>query len=936
LIAVTLIMAASVSAQVEVKPVEFEKETLPNGLRVIYAPLRQAPVVHVRVLYHVGSRDEKPDRQGFAHMFEHMMFRGSKHVEQEQHMRMINGVGGNCNAFTSFDQTTYINTLPAEHLEMALYLEADRMASFRVSEDIYKIERNVVAQEWRQRTADPPLGTLSQDLFKTVFSQHSYRWTPIGDMAHLRAASVGDLQEFWNTYYVPNNACLIITGDIDIAKTKEMVRKYFGYIPKGADIVRNIPAEPDQTEARRLVRAKPNVQLAVINIAWKTAEYRSDDHHALDVLSAILGRGRTSRLSMKLVNNPAPLAVQASASSSQLQDLGMFGVTAAVLPGKSPDEVEKALLAAVKEVADSGVTQEELDRIRTQARIRMIRSRDTATALATQLGEAEVFGGDANRVNEELKKLEALTPADIQKVAAKYLSPEKMTVVMYVPDPQGRQQRAEGKPDEDMASAPVAASASAVEPRKVDFPADYPTTPPMAMPKKGPELAKGEEMTINGVRVIVMPDNRLPLVNLSLVMRSGSHLEPAGKEGVAGFTLQLMRRGAAGMTYQQLNEDLESRGINIDANDGGDNTRVTASATVDQVDHMITRTRQIMREPTWPAQELARMKTQAQAALMQGLNSAGAVASRDMSSAMYGNSPLGRNSTPASLASITLEDIKKYYDTVFIPNDAVLIISGDVTAARAKEMAEKLLADWKPGEPQVADYTFPSPSGKRRIILVDNPDGKQATIRMSISGYNNRNDDRFAGSLASVILSSGIESRLGRYVRAEKGYSYGVSGVFGAGRQAGAFTGSTEVAPENCAPAIEAMWKVFNDMKTQPITETELADAKRRVAGQFSMETQTIAQQAGRRLDAILNGYPIDYYDKLPERLAQVTAEEIQQVMNKYVNENAMTIIVVGPAEQLKGQLEKLGDVEVRPMPLKRPEMSAPPTTQPNLVRPAA
>src|ERR687893_1722 len=195
--------------------IEFTQETLENGLRVIYAPLHNAPVVHVRVLYHVGSRDERPDRQGFAHLFEHMMFRGSAHVKPEEHMKLIGAVGGNSNAFTSYDQTVYVNTIPSNHLEMALYLEADRMASFKVNEEIYKTERKVVAEEWRIRQ-NRPYGTQYEDFLKNQFTTHSYRWTPIGDMDHLKAAEVAELQEFFNTYYLPNNAVLVITGDIDI------------------------------------------------------------------------------------------------------------------------------------------------------------------------------------------------------------------------------------------------------------------------------------------------------------------------------------------------------------------------------------------------------------------------------------------------------------------------------------------------------------------------------------------------------------------------------------------------------------------------------------------------------------------------------------------------------------------------------------------------
>src|SRR4051812_15528218 len=262
--------------------IPFTTDTLDNGLKVIYVPLHQAPVVHVRVLYHVGSRDERPDRQGFAHMFEHMMFRGSAHVPPEEHMKLIGMVGGSSNAFTSFDETVYVNTIPSNHLEMALYLEADRMASFKVSEDIYKTERKVVAEEWRMGQ-NRPYGTMYEDFLKHAFVAHSYRWTPIGRMEHLQAAAVNELQDFFNTYYVPNNAILIISGDFQPDEAKTMVKKYFGWIPTGKAVTRDIPKEPEQTEMRNAVTPQ-RVPLPNIMLGFKTPDYKSDDHYPLALL----------------------------------------------------------------------------------------------------------------------------------------------------------------------------------------------------------------------------------------------------------------------------------------------------------------------------------------------------------------------------------------------------------------------------------------------------------------------------------------------------------------------------------------------------------------------------------------------------------------------------------------------------------------------------
>src|SRR4051794_38373942 len=342
------------------EPIQFEQETLPNGLQVIYAPLRQAPVVHVRVLYHVGSKDERPDRQGFAHMFEHMMFRGSAHVKPEEHMRFVNGVGGISNAFTSFDQTTYVNTVPKGCEEQALWLEADRMASFKVTDEIYQIERRVVAQEWAMRM-NQPYGNLYEEFLKNAYAKHSYRWTPIGNMEHLKAAAVNELQDFFNTYYVPNNAVLVVAGDIDINKTKAWVKKYYGWIPKGPTPPRLAAREPEQTQGRKAV-VPATVPLPAVVVGVRTPTYKSDDVYALELLDAILGGGRSSRLSKRLVSSENPLCTNAQAIYEQLEDGGIFGVQAMLLAGKNSDDVEKILREELLDLDSRPVTEEELNK----------------------------------------------------------------------------------------------------------------------------------------------------------------------------------------------------------------------------------------------------------------------------------------------------------------------------------------------------------------------------------------------------------------------------------------------------------------------------------------------------------------------------------------------------------------------------------------------
>ena len=916
-----LVVAADVAAP-DVAPIKFERETLDNGLRVIYAPMTNAPVVHIRVMYHVGSKDEAPDRQGFAHMFEHMMFRGSAHVPSEQHMKLINGVGGVSNAFTSFDQTTYVNTVPTTGVQMALWLEADRMASFKVSDEVFKTERNVVKEEWRLRVANQPYGTMNEDLFRLAFKTHNYKWMPIGDMDHLAAAQVQELQDFHDRYYVPNNACLIIAGEFDVSQVKEWVHKYYNWIPRSADIERVTRPEEAQTQQHEKTVTKPALPFTRISMAYKNPAYRSNDHLAIECLTEILGGGRSSRLYQALVAND-PVAAQASMGDYQLEDPAVIFVGLGVLPGKDAAEAIDRAKAEFKKVIDEGVTAEELDKAKTQTRVALVQSRATAESVATVLGEEEVFGGDADRANTYFARLAKLTPEDIKAVAAKYLVDDHLTVVEYKPGPAATQPseikselesakkiEAATKPGAPEADQPVAAAR-----RKIEFPDDFPTSAPMNDEVIAASFEKGKTQEVNGVQVITMHDDRLPVVSATLVLRGGSHAVPADKEGVASLTSSMLSRGAAGMSAKEIAEALESHGVSVGASDDGDVTRLTAYGPAEEIEYAIGLLKKVAQQPDFPEEEFEKLKRQSMQGLLGQLSDPGSVANRELDTLVYGEGPLGKNVTPKSLMGITLDDVKDYYKTTFRPDGAIMVFAGDITQDKADELAKTLLDGFAQGKPPAANYDVAAPT-ERKIILVDNPDGQQAVVRMGVKAYDLSDDVRFAGSIAGQVLSSGIDSRLNRVLRAEKGLTYGAYGYFRPSRHGGAFELSIETKPESVDDAITSTLQVLQRMKDADITDAELAEAKRRTAGTMVLETQTIQQQAGRRVDTVLNGYPIDYYDNYAKRIAQVTADQVRDVMAKYVVDDNIDIVVVGPASKVASQLEKVGEPSVMPMPL--------------------
>ena len=918
-----LTQPSTAPAVAAVEPIACTTDVLPNGLRVIYAPLHQAPVVQVRVLYHVGSRDEAADHQGFAHMFEHMAFRGSRHVPPQEHMKLIDQVGGICNAFTSFDQTVYHDTVPAADLDLALYLEADRMASFKVSDAIYQTERKVVAQEWMLQQ-NRPYGNLFADLFRTAFHTSSYSWTPIGNMQQLLAAPAADLQQFFNTYYVPNNAVLVVAGDVDVAAARRAVDKYFAWIPAGAAVRPPHTAEPPQAAERTAVMPDRLARLTAVVVGYHLPPYKSDEQYALSVLSAILGEGASSRLERALVSNDQPVCASASTLNESLEYGGVFGVEAEVLPGRDPATARRVIAEQLADLVARPVTPAELAKAKTARRVEAIRGRETAAEIAGEVGDEALWANDPNRVNTDLAKLDAVTAADVQAVAAKYFRPEQATVVTVEPDPTGARSRRTAAATALMKGAAVAPSTRPIEPRDVTFPAGYPEHPPVPPVAAAAHFDLGREATVNGVHVVVLTDHRLPVASWTLCMRRGSDSDPVDKQGLADLTADMVRHGAGALTYQQLSDELAAHGISLEASALADNTRLSGSCTTDELDRGFARSRDVLLAPTFPADEFDKVKAQAVAGVTQLLASPATAGSRAMARLLYGDSPLGRSATPATVSAVTLDDVKRCHDDLYRPDDAILIVSGDVSFDRGVALAKTLTDGWQPEPLPAVSYDPPAAAARpRQAILIDNPDasaGAGAIVQLGIRAYDIHDDQKFAGSLANTLLSAGIESRLMEYVRAQKGYVYGIHGVFAPGRHGGSFEVNAPTRPPVARDCVTAIYKVLDDLRNpagdNPLTDDQLAAAKRRVVGSLIMSMQTADQQAGMRLDGLLNGYPADYYDVYPQHVAAVTADQVRAVMDRYVKDDAMAVVVVAPAAVVQGQLEKLGPVTVEPMPL--------------------
>jgi len=425
-----LVAAATQPSSAAVRPpkLQYEITTLPNGLTVVLSEDHSTPIVHVQLVYHVGSKNEKPGRTGFAHLFEHLMFKGSANVMPEAHTSMIASIGGQSNAYTTEDETVFWETLPAQYLPLSLWLEADRMATLRIDKDTFINERSVVKEERRMRVDNQPYGRLNEIIYDQAFTVHPYKHATIGSMQDLEAASVDDVRDFYRTYYVPANATLVLVGDFDSTQAIQLVHQYFGRVPKADhEVPRDIPREPPQTQEKRVTLQEP-WPLPVVVVAYHITYDGDPDSYPLHIASKVLSDGQTSRIYRKLVYE-TQMAVAAFGSANLIENPNLFYAVAIVQPGRSPDDVTAALIAELDRLKTEPITARELQRTKNQFARDYVFGRLSDQQKATQLSHAVVFHHDVRTADSEFEIFQNVTAADVQRVARTYFRPENRLVM---------------------------------------------------------------------------------------------------------------------------------------------------------------------------------------------------------------------------------------------------------------------------------------------------------------------------------------------------------------------------------------------------------------------------------------------------------------------------------------------------------------------------
>lgn len=891
---------------------DFREIVLDNGLRVVTLEDFSCPIVAVHLWYHVGSRNEDPQRQGFAHMFEHMMFRGTDRLGPTDHFDYVRRAGGDCNAYTSFDQTVYVQTLPANQLEMALWLEAERMSFLKIDQANFDTERKVVEEE-RRMGLNRPYGDVLDKLIPQLGAMLAYQWTPIGNIGHLRAASVPELRDFWTRYYVPSNATLVIVGAVHHADAQQLAKKCFGWIPHYPAPQRPAVAAAALPENRQIVIKADNAPAPIVGILYRGVAVASDDGVPLRMLGAILGGGDSSRLHRKLVAE-SRVAVMALSIPFSLEADGIFAAAAVLAPiGGDTKTATAALQSEIERIRSEPVSEGELTKARNQMLAGLVTQNLTVVSKASALGQAAVLEGSTARVNGMLEQVRKVTTADLQRVAQKYLAPEQAVTITVERNLLGT---LFGKKTSDEESAAITATpeTEAPPPGRAGLrrPADFAATPPVAGMLGVDTLPSFEtDQLQNGLKVIVVRNSEVPYVTVSLNIPSGAWTE--GKYGAASLAMEMLTKGTTGRSEAQLAEELDTYAISLGGSAGMDSTSVSLACLTEHLEHGMTLLADVTRRPRFDENEFEKLRQQTRTQLSIQSATPEYIADRELRRRLYGMHPYGRSAQGEveEIDRLSVDDVQAWWASFVRPERAALIFAGDIDMPRAKALAAAALGDWKLEAPLPSVKLPPIPQpAPTHIYLVDRP-GAQAQIRAGQIGLTRRDEQFFTAQILSGYFGGAFNSRLNETIRVKKGLTYGARGGFGAQRMAGTFTVSTFSKIETTAEAVRAIFDELARLQAEPPSSEELEKTKSYELGSFPGDRETPQAIAGDLWLIESQGLPADYFGRMLKRFSATTAEECAALAKSAVDPSKMVVVVVGPAAQLKSELEKIAPLTV-------------------------
>lgn len=898
----------------DIPKLKFEKYQLPNGLEVILSEDHRLPLVAVNLWYHVGPANEEKGRTGFAHLFEHMMFQGSKHVEGDSHFKLLEAAGASdINGTTDFDRTNYFETLPANQLELALWMESDRMGYLLDALDQEKLsnQQDVVRNERRQSVENRPYGIVEEEMFHQLFpSGHPYYASVIGSHADIQAAQLEDVKKFFKLYYAPNNACLTIVGDIDPAKTKTLVEKYFGPIKRGADVPKISATTPPITSERK-VTVQDRVELPRVYMGWITSPIFKEGDADGGVTALILGGGKSSRLYKKLVYEKQ-IAQDVTCEQYSLILGSVFYVQVTARPGHTADEIEAAINAELDSLRTKGPSVAEVERARNVIETGIISGLET-------LGG---FGGVADRLNmynhylhnpdylaQDIGRYRKVTPASVRQFVQNQLKNDSRVVVDGVP----------GTPNlgAEVPIPPVDSAKLKLGSESVNLDQPWRKEMPKPAGERPIVLPVPESFKLsNGLTILYNRRPSLPIVSARMVFKTGSDANPLDKPGLANFTAGMLDEGTKTRSSLQIADEVANLGASLSTNSTMDASFVSAQSLTKNFAKTLEIMADVVLNPSFPNEEIERQRASRLASLVQERDNPSAVAGRVMARVLYGTQhPYGfpEIGTEAAIKGTTRDDMHAFWEKNFVPNNAALVVAGDIGKDELKALAEKAFANWKPGTPVQPQLGNPVTTSAK-LVIVDKPGARQTQLRVSCLGVPRSTPDYPALQVTNGVLGGLFSSRINLNLREAHGYTYGAFSTFVYRRSAGPFLVASGVRTDVTAPSITEIFKELKRMGDEPVTADELALSRQSLVRSLPGDFETSSSAAGTFSNLYIYDLGLDYYSKYPALISGVNADLVQKAAKTYLVPDKMVVIAVGDKAEIQPDLEKLnlGTIEVR------------------------
>jgi zinc protease len=901
--------------------IDFEKYELENGLDVVLHQDKSDPIVSVAIQYGVGSNREKTGRTGFAHLFEHMLFQESENVPQDQFFKKIQDVGGTLNGGTWKDGTIYYEVVPNNALETVMWLESDRMGYLinTVTEAAFYNQQEVVQNEKRQRVDNNPYGHTNWVLDKNLYPEgHPYSWQVIGELEDLQNATVEDVKEFYDNFYGPNNATLVLAGDFEIADAKALVEKYFGEIKRRKEVEKLAPQPITISQTKRLYHEDNFATAPQLQMVWPTPQQYTDDAYALDFLAEILSSGKKAPL-YKILVKEKELTSRTSAYNRAQELAGEFHISITANTGKNLKDVETGIFDAFTLFEKEGVTDKDIERIKAGLETSFYNGISSVLGKSFQLAQYNVFAGTPKFIEQDIENIKKVSKEDVMRVYNTYIKGKPFVMTSFVPKGQidliaensVKAEIVEEEIKENIVKTIEERNDEVVKtPSKIDrsvAPAQG-ETPKLNIPQSWTaELS-------NGIKVYGIEQNEIPLVNFSLVIEGGHLLDAIDKNGVANLMTDIMMEGTANKTPEELEEAIELLGANINMYTTNESIVVNGNTLVRNLPETMALVEEILLQPRWDEEEFARIKTSTINQITRSNANPNQVAQRVFNKSLYGKDHIfsyPTSGTVASVEAITIDDLKDFYANNFSPSISKFHMVGKISKDETLKALQGIENKWAAKEVTIPEYPIVNTRDKSSLYFVDIPNAKQSVISIGYISMARTDKDFYPAEVMNYKLGGSFSGNVNLVLREEKGYTYGARSGFSGSKIPGTFSASSSVRTNTTGESVQIFKDEIAKYK-KGISADDLEFTKNALIKSNARRFETQGSLLGMLQEMSSYNLPANYIENEEAIINNMTLEQHKELANKYLDESKMLYLVVGDAATQFAQFKSMGFDEVK------------------------